>query len=70
MLSGRYGKHDNYVNIAKLIRQMPGESAINFAFLEDLVKNVGWELHIFEGNKALKFIHEDLTAVIMPMDAT
>jgi len=34
------------------------------------MKNVDWEVHIFEDQKALKFVYKDLTAVIMPMDAT
>ena len=70
MRSGRYGIGANYVNIAKLIRELSTEHAMNFAFLEDLMKNVNWEVHIFEGNKGVKFIYEDLTAVIMPMHAT
>lgn len=63
MKSGKYNS-DNYINIAKLFREIPVNRAINFGFLEDLVKNVGWEVHIFEGQKAIKFIFEDLTAVI------
>ena len=70
MNSGTYNKNLNYINIAKLIREISEKFAINFAFLEDLVKNVEWKVQISEGQKAFKFIHEDLTAVIMPMDAT
>jgi len=70
MKSGRYGIGANYINIAKLIREIPTDYAINFAFLEDLMKNVDWEVHIFEDNKAIKFIYKDLTAIIMPLDAT
>lgn len=70
MRSGNYGIADNYINIAKLIREIPTECAINFTFLEDLMKNVHWEVHIFKGSKAIKFIYEDLTAVIMPLDAS
>ena len=70
MISGKLRCASNYVNIAKLIREIPTEHAINFAFLEDLMKNVDWEVHIFEDQKALKFVYKDLTAVIMPMDAT
>ena len=73
MRSGTYGI-GNYINIAKLIREIPEEHAINFAFLEDLMKNVDWEVHIFEGikesAKGIEFVYKDLTAIIMPMNAT
>lgn len=69
MASGKYN-NGNYINVAKLIREIPKECAINFAYLEDLMKNISWEVHIFEDNKAIKFVYEDLTAVIMVMDAT
>lgn len=74
MKSGMHEITDNYVNIAKLIREIPEEHALNLAFLEDLMKNVDWEVHIFEGTKestkGIKFVYKDLTAIIMPMNAT
>jgi len=70
MRSGRYGLGDNYNNIAKLMREIPEEYGMNFSFLEDLMKNVDWQAHIFEEEKAIKFTYRDLTAVIMPLDAT
>lgn len=68
MKSGKYNA-DNYINIAKLMRELSEEFAINFTFLEDLMKNVYWKVHIFEDQKAMKFVYKDLTAAIMPMDA-
>jgi len=70
MLSSKYRVNGNYINIAKLMREIPEKFAINFSFLEDLMKNVDWKAHIFEEEKAIKFTYRDLTAVIMPLGAT
>jgi len=70
MESGYWGKSHNYISIAKFIRELSTEHAINFTYLEDLMKNVDWKAQIFEKEKAIKFVYKELTAVIMLMDAT
>lgn len=43
-------------------------AAINIRYLKDLVLDHVWEVRIFGKNKALMFISDNMTAVIMPLD--
>lgn len=55
-------------DIIAFFRAFPEPTAIDHRFLADLPLTAGtWECHYWEPCKALKFIANNLTAVIMPM---
>lgn len=64
-----YDRNPFYLEIAKIIRTLPEDKAINLNYLKDLPSGYSWEVSFYDKKSHVIFESGNMKAIIIPMDA-